>query len=160
MIGLKAHYRRGGLGDMVLCCALNDRLQAVLGPIRTRRAKFAEQPDFVMEMVRAGTASAPPRYNQGNARPSQGSALGAVQFLAAWVMLSCRVSVNEPQIQKITYWRSAAEWALSLLRGFLHRLYLAKSRESAIRRGVGNFTAGLARSSHVLSAICASGGEA
>ena len=56
--GLKAHYRRGGLGDMVLKRRLNDRLQAVLGPIRTRRAKFAEQPDFVMEMVRAGTERA------------------------------------------------------------------------------------------------------
>ena len=30
--GLKAHYRRGGLGDMVLKRRLNDRLQAVLGP--------------------------------------------------------------------------------------------------------------------------------
>ena len=56
--GLKAHYRRRGLGDMVLKRRLNDRLQAVLGPIRTRRAKFAEQPDFVMEMVRAGTERA------------------------------------------------------------------------------------------------------
>ena len=56
--GLKAHYRRGGLGDMVLKRRLNDRLQAVLGPIRTRRAKFAEQPDFVMEMVRAGAERA------------------------------------------------------------------------------------------------------
>ena len=56
--GLKAHYRRGGLGDMVLKRRLNDRLQAVLGPIRTRRAKFAEQPDFVMEMVRAGSERA------------------------------------------------------------------------------------------------------
>ena len=56
--GLKAHYRRGELGDMVLKRRLNDRLQAVLGPIRTRRAKFAEQPDFVMEMVRAGAERA------------------------------------------------------------------------------------------------------
>jgi tryptophanyl-tRNA synthetase len=55
---LKAHYRRGGLGDMALKRRLNDRLQAVLGPIRTRRAKFAEQPDFVMEMVRAGSERA------------------------------------------------------------------------------------------------------
>src|ERR1700722_13569225 len=56
--GLKAHYRRGGLGDMVLKRRLNDRLQALLAPIRTRRAEFAEQPDFVMEMVRAGTERA------------------------------------------------------------------------------------------------------
>jgi hypothetical protein len=41
-------------------------------------------------------------------------------------MLSCQVSVNEPQIQKVTYWRSAAEWRL--LRGFLHRLYRKEPR--------------------------------
>jgi hypothetical protein len=56
--GRRPHEPLCGLGDMVLKRRLNDRLQAVLGPIRTRRARFAEQPDFVMEMVRAGTERA------------------------------------------------------------------------------------------------------
>jgi tryptophanyl-tRNA synthetase len=55
---LKAHYRRGGLGDMVLKRRLDARLQALLAPIRERRAGFAKRPDFVMGLVRAGTERA------------------------------------------------------------------------------------------------------
>ncbi|MQT14510.1 tryptophan--tRNA ligase [Segnochrobactrum spirostomi] len=55
---LKAHYRRGGLGDTVLKKRLDACLQALLAPIRERRAAFAKQPDFVMDVVRAGTARA------------------------------------------------------------------------------------------------------
>ena len=82
--GLKAHYRRGGLGDMVLKRRLNDRLQAVLGPIRTRRAKFAEQPDFVMEMVRARhRALRRRRANQGKRSTKSGVLWGCLPVLAA-----------------------------------------------------------------------------
>ncbi|OBQ62403.1 tryptophan--tRNA ligase [Mesorhizobium loti] len=55
---LKAHYRRGGLGDVVLKRRLDARLQALLAPIRDRRADFAKRPDFVMDLVRAGTERA------------------------------------------------------------------------------------------------------
>jgi tryptophanyl-tRNA synthetase len=55
---LKAHYRRGGLGDMVLKRRLDARLQALLAPIRERRAEFAKRPDFVMGLIRAGTERA------------------------------------------------------------------------------------------------------
>jgi len=55
---LKAHYRRGGLGDMVLKRRLDARLQALLAPIRERRAEFAKRPDFVMDLIRAGTERA------------------------------------------------------------------------------------------------------
>jgi len=55
---LKAHYRRGGLGDMVLKRRLDERLQALLGPIRDRRADLATRPDFVIDVVRAGTERA------------------------------------------------------------------------------------------------------
>lgn len=55
---LKAHYRRGGLGDMVLKRRLDACLQALLAPIRERRAGFASRPDFVMDVVRAGTKHA------------------------------------------------------------------------------------------------------
>jgi tryptophanyl-tRNA synthetase len=53
---LKAHYRRGGLGDMVLKGRLTAILQATIAPIRERRAALARDPDFVMDVLRAGTA--------------------------------------------------------------------------------------------------------
>jgi len=55
---LKAHYRRGGLGDMVLKGRLDARLQALFAPIRERRATFAQRPDFVLDLVRSGTKRA------------------------------------------------------------------------------------------------------
>lgn len=55
---LKAHYRRGGLGDMVLKRRLDACLQALLAPIRERRAEFAKRPDFVIDLIRAGTERA------------------------------------------------------------------------------------------------------
>ncbi|HEY2051539.1 MAG TPA: tryptophan--tRNA ligase [Caulobacteraceae bacterium] len=55
---LKAHYRRGGLGDMLLKRRLDARLQTLLAPIRERRAEFAKRPDFVMDLIRAGTKRA------------------------------------------------------------------------------------------------------
>ncbi len=56
--GLKANYRRGGLGDMVLKRRLDARLQILLGPIRERRAEFAKRRDIVMDVVRDGTGRA------------------------------------------------------------------------------------------------------
>lgn len=53
---LKAQYRRGGLGDMVLKRRLTSILRATLSPIRERRADFARDPDFVMDVLRSGTA--------------------------------------------------------------------------------------------------------
>lgn len=53
---LKAHYRRGGLGDMALKSRLTTILQATVGPIRERRAEFARDLDFVMDVLRVGTA--------------------------------------------------------------------------------------------------------
>ena len=55
---LKAHYRRGGLGDAALKRRLTAVLQTLLGPIRERRAELAREPDIVMDMLRAGTAKA------------------------------------------------------------------------------------------------------
>ncbi len=53
---LKAHYRRGGLGDMALKRRLTTILQATVDPIRERRAELARDPDFVMDVLRVGTA--------------------------------------------------------------------------------------------------------
>ncbi|AYG68200.1 MULTISPECIES: tryptophan--tRNA ligase [unclassified Rhizobium] len=55
---MKAHYRRGGLGDVTLKGHLEDILQALLAPIRERRARFAAEPDHVLEIVREGTRKA------------------------------------------------------------------------------------------------------
>ncbi len=55
---LKAHYRRGGLGDTMLKRRLTAILQATVAPIRERRAALARDTDFVMDVLRAGTARA------------------------------------------------------------------------------------------------------
>ncbi|MFN8516045.1 MAG: tryptophan--tRNA ligase [Thermomicrobiales bacterium] len=53
---LKAHYRRGGLGDVALKRRLVDVLESVLAPIRARRTEFAADPGAVMALLREGTA--------------------------------------------------------------------------------------------------------
>jgi len=55
---LKARYRQGGLGDMVVKRQLEDVLQALITPIRERRAQFAADPAYVMNVLREGTARA------------------------------------------------------------------------------------------------------
>ena len=52
---LKAHYRRGGLGDGVVKQRLREVLEAFLSPLRTRRAQFAADPAEVMRILKAGT---------------------------------------------------------------------------------------------------------
>lgn len=53
---LKAEYRRGGLGDMVLKRRLTGILQDTIAPIRERRAAFAKDTDTILDILRAGTA--------------------------------------------------------------------------------------------------------
>ncbi len=55
---LKARYRHGGLGDMVLKRRLIDLLEQLIGPIRARRAAFAGDLAYVRDVVRCGTARA------------------------------------------------------------------------------------------------------
>ncbi|WP_226625884.1 tryptophan--tRNA ligase [Alloyangia pacifica] len=52
---LKDHYRRGGLGDTVLKRRLEDILQALLAPIRARRAEVASDPAQVHRIIAEGT---------------------------------------------------------------------------------------------------------
>lgn len=56
--GLKAHYQRGGLGDMKVKRYLNEILQAELEPIRARRKMFEKDPVYIQEVLRAGTETA------------------------------------------------------------------------------------------------------
>ncbi|MNL59344.1 Tryptophan--tRNA ligase 2 [compost metagenome] len=55
---LKDHYRRGGLGDMVLKRRVEGILQEMLRPIRERREELAKDPGYVFEILRKGTAEA------------------------------------------------------------------------------------------------------
>lgn len=55
---LKAHYRRGGLGDVKLKRRLNEILQAELAPIRERRKQAAADPAAVLEMLKAHSEQA------------------------------------------------------------------------------------------------------
>jgi tryptophanyl-tRNA synthetase len=52
---LKAHYRRGGLGDSTLKRELEDRLQALVAPLRERRARFADDRSAVWVLLEQGT---------------------------------------------------------------------------------------------------------
>src|SRR5262249_5859619 len=55
---LKAQYRRGGLGDMAVKQRLEAVLQALLAPIRERRAVLARDPGYVLDLLREGTRKA------------------------------------------------------------------------------------------------------
>ncbi|HET7553297.1 MAG TPA: tryptophan--tRNA ligase [Gemmatimonadaceae bacterium] len=53
---LKAHYRRGGLGDVALKRRLEEVLESVIAPMRARRAELAGDRGYVREVLREGTA--------------------------------------------------------------------------------------------------------
>ncbi|MDC7708274.1 tryptophan--tRNA ligase [Vogesella indigofera] len=55
---LKARYQRGGLGDSVIKKQLEERLQALLAPIRARREHYAQDPAQVMALLKEGTLKA------------------------------------------------------------------------------------------------------
>lgn len=58
---LKARYQRGGLGDMAVKRHLEDILQALLAPIRERRARYASDPGYVLDVLQRGTLRAKER---------------------------------------------------------------------------------------------------
>ncbi len=55
---LATRYRGGGLGDVALKRRLADVLDALIAPIRARRAELARDPASVLDVVTAGTARA------------------------------------------------------------------------------------------------------
>ena len=55
---MKAHYARGGLGDSIVKKRLLEVLDALLSPIRERRAHFAKDPEMVMQILFQGTERA------------------------------------------------------------------------------------------------------
>ena len=52
---LKAHYRRGGLGDVYVKKLLNEVMQDVLRPIRERREMYEGDKRAVLDYLKAGT---------------------------------------------------------------------------------------------------------
>ena len=55
---LKAHYRRGGLGDVTVKKFLNNVVQEELRPIRERRKAWEQRPADVLEILRLGSERA------------------------------------------------------------------------------------------------------
>lgn len=55
---LKAHYQKGGLGDVKVKNFLNNIIQTELEPIRTRRKAWEQKPEEVYEILKKGTAEA------------------------------------------------------------------------------------------------------
>ncbi len=55
---LKAHYQRGGLGDVKVKKFLNNVIQAELAPIRARRKEWEQKTPEVYEILRLGTSKA------------------------------------------------------------------------------------------------------
>ena len=52
---LKAHYRRGGLGDGTVKKRLEAVLKELIAPIRERREELAKDPDYIMDVLKHGT---------------------------------------------------------------------------------------------------------
>ncbi len=55
---LKAHYRRGGVADRAVKQLLDERLQALVAPIRERRLELAADPLHIMSLLDEGTRRA------------------------------------------------------------------------------------------------------
>ncbi len=55
---LKAHYKRGGLGDMKIKKFLNSILQDFIAPIRQRRKELEKDTNAIFEILRKGTEKA------------------------------------------------------------------------------------------------------
>ena len=55
---LKAHYQRGGLGDVKVKKFLNKVLQAELAPIRARRKEWEQKLPEVFEILKEGSRAA------------------------------------------------------------------------------------------------------
>jgi len=52
---LKAHYQRGGLGDVKVKKYLFEELNQFLTPIRERRSELAKNPDYIWQVLHEGT---------------------------------------------------------------------------------------------------------
>lgn len=76
---LKAHYLRGGLGDMALKRRLTAILQTIVAPIRERRAALSARPDMIMDILRTGVKKA---AKSPNAPMRKSPGLGVIPAIA------------------------------------------------------------------------------
>ena len=58
VVELKEQYRAGGLGDIALKQRLEEVLETLIAPIRTRRAELERDREYVMDVIRAGNERA------------------------------------------------------------------------------------------------------
>lgn len=75
---LKEHYRRGGLGDMVVKRFLNEVLQNELKPIREKREVLSKDLEAVFAMLKTGSEKA--RSVAANTLDEVKSAMGINYF--------------------------------------------------------------------------------
>jgi len=75
---LKEQYQGGGLGDGKLKRRLEDILQVLIEPIRNRRAEFARDPRYVLDVIREGTERA--RVRTEATKREVVSGIGLFQF--------------------------------------------------------------------------------
>ena len=64
LMELKAHYQRGGLGDVKVKKFLNNVIQEELSPIRARRKEYEKDIEGVYEILKKGTEVAQERAAQ------------------------------------------------------------------------------------------------
>ena len=76
LAALKAHYQKGGLGDMKIKKLLNDCLQTLLAPIREARA--ALKASDIKNLLEAGTKKA--RIEAQKTMDEVRSAIGFIYF--------------------------------------------------------------------------------
>lgn len=55
---LKERYKKGGLGDVVIKNYLLDTINEVLEPIRNKRRKYEQNPDYVYKVLKEGSEKA------------------------------------------------------------------------------------------------------
>ncbi|MFW2590239.1 tryptophan--tRNA ligase, partial [Sagittula sp. SSi028] len=61
---LKAHYKRGGLGDGKIKARLETILQDLIAPIRARRAALSKDRAYVLKVIKDGTERARQRTEE------------------------------------------------------------------------------------------------
>ena len=61
---LKAHYEKGGLGDVRVKKFLYDVIEDTLEPIRSKRKYFEENRDLVLDILKKGSAKANMKANE------------------------------------------------------------------------------------------------
>ena len=55
---MKAHYQKGGLGDVAVKKYLIEEMDKVLKPIREKRAELEKDPEMIHEILRKGSLKA------------------------------------------------------------------------------------------------------